>query len=193
VGGRELTFDFAKGLLENNLLVVDRETRSIWSQLDGKAISGPMKDTPLEMIPALQTTWKHWRERHPETLVLVEPGEDGRRYLYRNRKWESPQPPMPRRPPLPPNTHDISALGLGLAIGDDAVFFPLTAMQGSPSPLTVTVGGWSVKVHHRVDAYTAWAENDRGELLTAVMVYEIGWQSFFPETRIWQPASPPAP
>jgi hypothetical protein len=35
VGDRELTFDFAEGLIKDNLLIVDRETRSVWPQLHG--------------------------------------------------------------------------------------------------------------------------------------------------------------
>ena len=51
-GGRELTFDFAEGLVDNNLLVVDRETSSVWSQLAGRAIAGSMEGTPLTAVPA---------------------------------------------------------------------------------------------------------------------------------------------
>lgn len=66
-GDRELTFDFAEGLIKDNLLIVDRETSSVWSQLHGRAVIGPMEGTPLQMIPAIQATWGFWRARHPET------------------------------------------------------------------------------------------------------------------------------
>ncbi|MCH7925210.1 MAG: DUF3179 domain-containing protein, partial [Planctomycetes bacterium] len=55
LGDKELTFDFASGLVNDNLLLVDRETSSVWSQLDNKAISGPMKDTPMVVVPAMQS------------------------------------------------------------------------------------------------------------------------------------------
>ena len=38
---RELTFDFAEGLGKNNLLMVDRETDSVWSQLHGRVLTEP--------------------------------------------------------------------------------------------------------------------------------------------------------
>ena len=50
VGEQEVTFDFAEGLLQNNLLFVDRETSSIWSQLHGQAVSGPLEGTPLQVV-----------------------------------------------------------------------------------------------------------------------------------------------
>jgi hypothetical protein len=56
VAGKKLTFDFAEGLIKDNLLFVDRETHSIWSQLDNQAVSGEMKGAPLQVIASLQTT-----------------------------------------------------------------------------------------------------------------------------------------
>ena len=56
IEGRELTFEFAEGFLNDNLLFVDRETDSVWSQLHGKAIAGPLKDTPLPVLPTMQVT-----------------------------------------------------------------------------------------------------------------------------------------
>jgi len=56
-GGRVLTFDFARGLRHDNLLFVDRETESLWSQIEGRAIAGPLEGEPLEVLVARQSTW----------------------------------------------------------------------------------------------------------------------------------------
>ncbi len=178
VGDRELTFDFGEGLIENNLLIVDRETTSVWSQLEGSAVSGPMKGTPLEVVPALQTTWKFWRQRHPETRVWID-GKAGRPYLYRNRAIGTP------RPKTRPTTHDASALGLGLAFGGEAIFLPFEALTGAPLPLGLEVGGEHVRVHYRKEELTAWAEDPEGNLLPHVLAYRSGWLSFHPESRIY--------
>ncbi len=55
----------------NVLVMYDRQTDSLWSQLLGKAIRGPLQGTELEYLPAWQTTWEDWKERHPDTLALV--------------------------------------------------------------------------------------------------------------------------
>ena len=99
-GDRELTFDFASGLVNNNLLVVDRETSSVWSQLDNQAISGPLNGSPMTIVPALQTTWKYWRQTHPNTRVMVVQGRKGRLYIYRNLEIGK------GRPRSRPTTHD---------------------------------------------------------------------------------------
>lgn len=178
VAERELTFDFAEGLLGDNLLIVDRETSSVWSQLDGKAISGPLDGTPLEIIPSIQTTWAHWRGLHPDTMVTIIEGEKGRPYLYRT--WRPGDP----RPATRPTTHDTSTLGLGLVVADEAIFFLLDELSAAPRlPLPITVGGQPVVIHYDSGAPTAWAETPGGKLLSGVLVYESGWRRFFPQTR----------
>ncbi len=48
----------------------DKQTNSLWVNVTGRAEEGPLKGAQLELIPSIVTTWKDWRQRHPETLVL---------------------------------------------------------------------------------------------------------------------------
>jgi hypothetical protein len=57
-------------LIRNVLVMYDRATGSLWSQLLGKAVEGPRKDQELEYLPSWQTTWADWKARHPETQAL---------------------------------------------------------------------------------------------------------------------------
>ena len=177
--GKDLTFDFAEGLIEDNLLMVDRETHSVWSQLAGKAVEGEMKEAPLEAIPSIQSTWKYWRETHPETRVMVPVGEEGRPYVYRDFV------PGEQRTGDRPTTHDLSTLGLGVAIGGEAWFFPFRELDREPTPIELEIGGKPVIVHYRGDALTAWAEDPAGELLMSVLSYESGWMSFHPDSMVF--------
>lgn len=177
---KALTFDFAEGLVKNNLLIVDRETQSIWSQLEGKAVSGPLKNTPLKVIPTIQTTWKHWRTMHPETRVMMVEGEKGRPYLYRN--W---QPGTPRSKKQS-KSHDTSALGLGLVIGNKALFFPFRELDNSKIPLELELDGKKVTIHYKNEALTAWAEDSEGNLLPGVLAYKEGWLNFHPNSEVFR-------
>jgi len=176
-GGKELTFDFAEGLVDNNLLVVDRETNSVWSQLAGRSIAGPMEDTPLESIPTMQATWRFWRGRHPDTRVMVLERE-GRRYVYQDFE------PGTRR--SSEGAHDISTVGLGLTLDDDARFFPLRELAAATTPLSLEVGGQAVVIHFDAEGLTAWATDASGSLLMTVLAYEQGWLSFFPNSLVWK-------
>ncbi len=48
----------------------DHQTESVWSQVWGQAIAGPLKGTTLELIPAAIVPWGTWKAEHPGTLAL---------------------------------------------------------------------------------------------------------------------------
>jgi hypothetical protein len=70
VRGRTLQFGVSGFLYKANLVLFDRETGSLWSQLLGGAITGRFRGVPLRRVPLVQTTWAEWKRVHPETGVL---------------------------------------------------------------------------------------------------------------------------
>ncbi len=78
--GAEAVLDFGvSGKLWNGVLIMyDRTTDSLWTQLDGRALRGPLTGSRLEHYPSTFTTWSEWRAMHPDTLVLEKTDEDDR-------------------------------------------------------------------------------------------------------------------
>ena len=72
--GKELIFGNQGALWGNAMTWWDHDTGSVWSQPLGEAILGPRKGATLELLPSALTTWGAWRETHPESLALNEPG-----------------------------------------------------------------------------------------------------------------------
>ncbi|HVS15198.1 MAG TPA: DUF3179 domain-containing protein [Thermoanaerobaculia bacterium] len=66
-----LTFGTSGLLYRSNKLMLDRQTGSLWHNLGGEAVVGPMAaaGAVLEMLPVTLTTWSRWREAHPDTTV----------------------------------------------------------------------------------------------------------------------------
>ena len=54
----------------NVLVMYDRQTDTLWSQLIGEAVDGPLKGTKLEFVPSWQTTWSDWKTQYPDTIAL---------------------------------------------------------------------------------------------------------------------------
>lgn len=54
----------------NVLVMYDRQTGSLWSQLLGEAVEGELQGTKLEFLPSLQTTWEDWKAQNPNTRAL---------------------------------------------------------------------------------------------------------------------------
>ena len=69
VAGRILTLRQA----DEPLQMTDEETSSVWSKLDGEAISGPLKGERLMMIPSFQLFWFAWSDFYPDTTVYRAP------------------------------------------------------------------------------------------------------------------------
>jgi len=59
-------------LYRSNKLMYDHATKSMWSTLTGEPVVGPLvgKGIKLDMLYVVTTTWKEWKKRHPDTLVL---------------------------------------------------------------------------------------------------------------------------
>jgi len=61
-------------LIMNAVVIYDHQTDTLWSQFLSRGVKGPLAGTPLEILPALQTTWQQWLDLHPDTLVLDKGG-----------------------------------------------------------------------------------------------------------------------
>jgi hypothetical protein len=81
IDGQELSFGVSGKLVRNVLVMYDRQTDSLWSQLLGEAIRGDLQGTKLEYLPSWHMTWGKWKELHPDTLAL-EKGFRGSRDPY---------------------------------------------------------------------------------------------------------------
>jgi hypothetical protein len=68
------TYDFGSSgfLFRSNKLMYDRQTQTLWNQLTGEPVLGPLvgADVRLSILPIVLTTWEAWRDQHPETLVM---------------------------------------------------------------------------------------------------------------------------
>lgn len=70
LSGSPQKFDFY-GLYNGVLAMYDRGTESVWLQVSGKAIKGAQTGKALKTGPLLDTTWRRWKQLHPDTLVMA--------------------------------------------------------------------------------------------------------------------------
>jgi len=74
VNGERFEFGVSGRLWQSNLLMYNRtgnpDTESLWSQVLGESVLGPMTGTRLDVIPSDTVLYGDWKEKHPNTLVL---------------------------------------------------------------------------------------------------------------------------
>ncbi len=68
--GTARNFGVSGLLYDNNLIMFDRTTDSLWSQMRLDSICGSMMGTRPPLIPVVQSTWAAWKALHPETTVV---------------------------------------------------------------------------------------------------------------------------
>ena len=70
IAGRRLTFVVSGQLWNGSLVMMDQETKSLWSHILGTCVEGDLKGETLPVLDSDVTTWKAWLHEHPETEVL---------------------------------------------------------------------------------------------------------------------------
>ena len=145
IDGQETTFGVSGKLIRNVMVMYDRQTGSLWSQLLGRAIEGQFEGTELEFLPSWMMTWQEWKARHSDTLALVK-GDSGGRDPY-DAYYETDQAGV-----LGEERYDdrlwVKQYVVGVALGDEAVAYPWSVLSFEPvvndvlngTPLLVVFG-----------------------------------------------------
>jgi len=166
-----LHFDY-DSMVGANEVHKDRETGSRWQQSTGEAISGPLKGSFLELYPFVRTTWKEWRRRYPNTVVLKPlPGYDERmpgiRKLQQANRVSNGEGDAPKAAFGHDDRLRPKELVAGLRIGGDMIAYPFSALRAA-RVVNDRVGGVPVLVVHQPssDTTTAFEARVQGKLVT---------------------------
>ncbi|MEX2550965.1 MAG: DUF3179 domain-containing protein, partial [Nitriliruptoraceae bacterium] len=68
--GRILDFGTSGTLFQGALVMYDRQTESLWTHFDGRAVVGTLVGAELAMVPVQTLTWDDYRTAHPRGQVL---------------------------------------------------------------------------------------------------------------------------
>ena len=141
--GRELHFYLA-GINNQNFLMRDRETGSWWQQVTGRAISGELAGSTLELMPNDELTFGLWKSEASQghgrgrSLVLAPvPGHGDKDY---DKKWEEEVAKYPVPLTFPGQGLKDRDVILGVVMGGQARAFPLAKVRGV-SPVEDKIAG----------------------------------------------------
>ncbi len=73
VDGQVLDFETSGMLTNSNKIMIDVQTDTLWSHLEGTGTAGPLEGVELEQFPVETTTWAEWVDAHPDTETLTIP------------------------------------------------------------------------------------------------------------------------
>jgi hypothetical protein len=68
--GQVFNFGVSGLLFDNNLILFDRTTDTLWSQMRSQAICGSLQGKSPTLLPLVQMNWSAWKELYPEATVV---------------------------------------------------------------------------------------------------------------------------
>ncbi len=173
-----LEFGVSGALFNSNVLMYDRQTLSLWSQLEGGAVSGPRVGTKLRHLPVRLMTVAQLREAHPSARVVTADTGHERDYTvspyeqyFQNDRLLVPVAKMGDK--LPRKT-----LGVGVAAGAMSWFVPASAI-GDGLTLTTPLGEVELATG---DAGVRAVTAPEGVRTVQTMYYS--WSAFHPDTIV---------
>jgi hypothetical protein len=130
VDGQTLDFGTSGSLYKSDLVMYDRQTHSLWAQMEGRAIVGERTGTRLTLLPANTIAYEEWKAAYRGGRVLSRETGHARPYgrnpyvayddltahpvLFRDN-------PDPRRPP--------KERVVGVTIGQQARAYPWSVLE----------------------------------------------------------------
>jgi hypothetical protein len=184
VGTETVEFGVSGLLYNSNVLMYDRLTNSLWSQLMAQGMSGPYVKRQLKPVPFELTTWADWRQRHPATEVLsIDTGhardydtnsyED---YFRSSQLWF----PVSRQNGRLEKKH----LVLGVWTDNASRAYPLSAFDGEDRQLTDEIDGRHITLRYDAKAKSLTIDSaDEG--VKWMYSFWFAWYAFRPETDIY--------
>jgi hypothetical protein len=185
INGRRLEFGVSGLLYNSDVLLYDRQSRSLWSQIKQTAVTGPMKGTKLHAIPLSHTTWRDWQARHPNTQVLST--DTGFRRNYK----VSPYGDYARSrglyfPVAEENSqYRRKETVLGLEIDGQFKAYPFDELKKGPEKFTDEFQGRRFEVIYDKKNQTARIVDPEGNELPTLLAFWFAWYAFHPGTEIY--------
>lgn len=181
-----LTFGVSGLLYRSDVLIYDRESESLWSQLAMKAVSGPATGQKLVWLPSEHLTWKAWREKYPHGQVLST--DTGHQRNYNADAYASYLASDETMFPVPQTRRELSnkTWVIGVILDGKAKAWPVDELP-SDRIIEDSVGGKKVTVRYDAETRHPRITNSQGEHIPSVMVFWFAWQAFYPDTALWKP------
>ena len=168
VNGR-LEFGVSGLLYHSDVVLYDRESLGLWSQLSRKAMSGKFAGRELEWRPSSQMTWQAWKRNYPDGQVLsTEKGFD-RPYTQSPYEGYTRIPFPVVKVPTARNNLPMKARIVGIILEGKARAYNVSGLR--TGEYLEQIGDRSIRITYDRRARLLLAEDASGESIPVVWSY----------------------
>lgn len=186
VDGLRLEFGVSGLLYNSDVLMYDRQTESLWSQIMGQAVTGDARGTTLAAVPVRHTTWADWLRRHPDSVVLEEPRFIRRDYAVdpylgyaQSKRLWAPVAYRDKR-------YQTKEVVIGAVINGQPHAWPFAELPDDRSRVETPIGGTSVTLEYDLATQSARVVNAEDAEIPSFTAFWFAWVAFHPDTGVYQ-------
>ena len=184
--GRELEFGVSGLLYNSDVLLYDRQTHSLWSQILGSAVTGLLRGTRLEPLVLAHTDWQDWRRRHPDTRVLSRDTGFRRDYDRNPYLGYDSRPSLffdvAHQDPRYPNKEWV----LGIEVDGRFRAYPFSELARAGGRVRERFAGRLLEVRYDAATRSARVFDERQRELPAITAFWFAWVAFHPDTAVFK-------
>lgn len=173
------------GLLYNNdMLLYDHKTQSLWSQIMGTAISGKLKGEKLLTLVLQDTSWGKWKTLFPDTQVLSTNTGYFRNYQHHpygdydlNSALYFPVTHTNKR-------YHAKEKVIGIEINNKFKVYPFTELARTSGEITDYFAGKKLRIEFDAKNRSG-AIFHKGKKIPSTTLFWFAWVTFHPDTEIF--------
>jgi len=186
-------------------LAFDPATGALWDLFGGGPLSAPGRSVAPRLpddhqwLPLERMTWRAWRRRHANTLVLSQ--ETGYRFDYgvdpyaasvgpngeTEDYWTSETILAPDSLKVGDELAPDKAMVLGFLAGAEQWAAPLDELSTQQGNIEIETGAGKVTVHIRPGDDSYDVTDAQGQWLPQLRMFWFAWKARFPQTKLWHP------
>jgi len=183
--GQVLDFGVSGLLYNNDVLLFDRQTDSLWSQIKKQAVTGANQGAELQALAVEHTSWARWKNNHPNTQVLS--FDTGYLRQYSRDPYDGYEEASSTLFPVKFRSEGFHPKQrvVGIEINGVSKAWPLIELAKAGQPIRDYVGGKEVVVHYHKASQTAWIDDAQGKALPSVTLFWFAWAAFHDNTSVY--------
>lgn len=180
------------GLVHNgSFLMYDRQTESLWVQLTGRALAGPLAGRELPRLRVRMEPLAAWLSRHPGAKVMERPAPRKIDYRYSPFSAYIASETVPFPVKARDDAHHPKEMALGVEAEGVARAYLSTAVTAAGGRVRDEVAGHTLELVYDVEeAVFSWEAPPE---LRVTEGFWFAWKAFHPDTEVWQPEEGTAP
>ena len=193
VQGERVEFGVSGILWESNLVMYDRKTNALWSQVLSEGVIGPETGKKLEILPSDVVQYGKWKEQYPQGEVLSRStGFFGRQYtgnVYGGSYFDVPQASRFFRSGSSQD-HRLAeeAVVLGVVVNGKAKAYNIASIKSVGTTEDMFKGEEFILRHEKdLDVVRMYRTLEDGsqERVSPVSGFWFSWAAAHPETELY--------